>query len=141
MSSIVFTCDNCGSGSANTAGVLRMEYDPSIKIIRVPCAGRVGANFVMEAFSDGADAVSVVGCCLGACHYSGSNFVTMRRLKILKKLFEQLGYDPDRINYYTARAAEGDTFVGDAEDIIKKSKSGERPFDIILKADGKVGGV
>jgi len=93
---VVFMCNECGQGSANTAGVARMAYDP------------------------GADAVACVGCCLGACHFFNGNILSMHRIKLMKKLFKELGYSDQFVNQYTSRAAEGETSVGDFEDIVER---------------------
>ncbi len=120
---IAYACENCAQGSANTAGVLRMGYDHQIKIVRVPCAGRVGPRQIIEALNNGADSVAVIGCCFGACHYNDGNLITLRRVKAMKKMFEELGFDPDMVNMYTSRAAEGDTIVGDFEDVSEKTEA------------------
>ena len=116
---IGFLCQNCAQGSANTAGVLRMKYDHRINIIRVPCAGRVGPKEILEAFNEGADSVSVIGCCLGACHYSDANLLNLRRVKILKNFLTEMGFGPKPVSQYTARAAEGETIVGDFDELIE----------------------
>ncbi len=120
---VSFLCKNCAQGSANTAGILRMKYDDRINIIRVPCAGRIGPRDIFDAFNKGAEAVSVIGCCFGACHYSDANLVGLRRVKILKTFFNELGYGPNALTAYTARAAEGDTIVGDFDEIIELTYS------------------
>ncbi|MGQ4912533.1 MAG: hydrogenase iron-sulfur subunit [Candidatus Thorarchaeota archaeon] len=120
---VTFLCKNCAQGSANTAGVMRMEYDDRINIIRVPCAGRVGPRDIMDAFDKGADAVSVIGCCFGACHYHDANLVGLRRVKILKKFLVEMGLPQRVLSAYTARAAEGETIIGDFEEIIKLTYS------------------
>ena len=74
----------------------------------------------MDALNNGADAVACVGCCLGACHFFNGNFLSMRRIKLMKKLFKELGYSDQIINQYTSRAAEGETAVGDFEDIVER---------------------
>lgn len=117
---VCFMCNECGQGAANTAGVARMAYDPAIKIVRVQCAGQVGPMQIMEALRDGADSVAVIGCCLGACHFFNGNLVSMRRVKLLKKFMLEMGYSDQIVNQYTARAAEGETAVGDFEDIMKR---------------------
>lgn len=117
---VVFMCNECGQGAANTAGVARMTYDNSIRIIRVQCAGQVGPLQIMDSIQNGADAVSVVGCCLGACHFFNGNLISLRRVKMMKKLFKEMGYSDQFINQYTARAAEGETAQGDFEDIIER---------------------
>ena len=116
---VSFLCKNCAQGSANTAGVLRLKYDDRINIIRVPCAGRVGPRDIFDAFNKGAEAVSVIGCCFGACHYNDANLVGLRRVKILKTFLSEMGYPTHALTAYTARAAEGDTVVGDFDEIIE----------------------
>ena len=117
---VVFMCNECGQGSANTAGVARMAYEPAIRIVRVQCTGQVGPIQIMEALNNGADAVACVGCCLGACHFFNGNIISMHRIKLLKKVFKELGYSDQFVNQYTSRAAEGETAVGDFEDIVDR---------------------
>ncbi len=117
---VVFMCNECGQGSANTAGVARISYDAAIRIIRVQCTGQVGPIQIMEALNNGADAVACVGCCLGACHFFNGNILSMHRIKLMKKVFKELGYSDQFVNQYTSRAAEGETSVGDFEDIIER---------------------
>ena len=117
---VVFMCNECGQGSANTAGVARMSYEAAIRIIRVQCTGQVGPIQIMEALNSGADAVACVGCCLGACHFFNGNVISMHRIKLLKKIFKELGYSDQFVNQYTSRAAEGETAVGDFEDIVDR---------------------
>jgi len=117
---VVFMCNECGQGSANTAGVARMAYDAAIRIIRVQCTGQVGPIQIMDALTNGADAVACVGCCLGACHFFNGNVISMHRIKLMKKVFKELGYSDQFVNQYTSRAAEGETAVGDFEDIIER---------------------
>jgi len=115
---VVFMCNECGQGSANTAGVARMTYNPAIRIVRVQCTGQVGPIQIMDALNNGADSVACVGCCLGACHFFNGNILSMHRIKLLKKVFKELGYSDQFVNQYTSRAAEGETAVGDFEDIV-----------------------
>ncbi|MHA1136015.1 MAG: hydrogenase iron-sulfur subunit [Candidatus Thorarchaeota archaeon] len=122
---VTFLCENCGQGAANTAGVQRMPYDSRINIVRVPCAGRVGPRQIMQAINGGAEAVSIIGCCFGACHFNDANMITLRSVKILKKFMVELGYSANCITMYTARAAEGDTVVGDFDEIIELSTDTE----------------
>ena len=117
---VVFMCNECGQGSANTAGVARMSYDPAIKIVRVQCTGQVGPIQIMDALNNGADAVACVGCCLGACHFFNGNILSMHRIKLMKKAFKELGYSDQFLNQYTSRAAEGETSVGDFEDMVER---------------------
>ncbi len=56
-----FCCNWCSYAGADLAGVSRMPYPPSIRIIRVPCSGRINPQFVIRAFQRGADGVLVSG--------------------------------------------------------------------------------
>lgn len=58
---IGFCCNWCSYAGADLAGVSRLQYPPSIRIIRVPCSGRVNPQFVIRAFQRGADGVLVSG--------------------------------------------------------------------------------
>ncbi len=124
---VAFLCQNCAQGAANTAGVQRMRYSDEIHIVRVPCAGRAGAREILHAFNNGAEAVAVIGCCFGACHFSDANLITLRRVKIVKKFLVEMGYSTDCVTMYTSRAAEGDTIVGDFEDILERKYDPETP--------------
>jgi coenzyme F420-reducing hydrogenase delta subunit len=117
---VVFACNECGQGAMNTAGVARMAYNAAIKIVPVQCSGQVGPIQIMDALKNGADAVGVVGCCLGACHFFNGNILSMHRVKLLKKLLKELGYSDQVVNQYTARAAEGETAVGDFTDMMER---------------------
>jgi F420-non-reducing hydrogenase iron-sulfur subunit len=123
---ICFMCDECGQGAAKTAGVARLKYDSSVKIIRVKCSGMVGPIQIMDALNAGADAVGVIGCCFGACHFTNGNFLSMHRIKLMKKLFKEMGYSDQQINHYTSRAAEGETATGDFEDILERLHAAEK---------------
>lgn len=56
-----FACNWCSYAGADSAGVSRFQYPPSVRIVRVPCSGRVNPQFVIRAFQKGADAVLVAG--------------------------------------------------------------------------------
>jgi len=58
---IAFTCHWCAYAGADLAGLNRLQYPPNVRLIRVPCSGRVNPQFVLRAFQRGADAVLVAG--------------------------------------------------------------------------------
>ncbi|MDH5781652.1 MAG: hydrogenase iron-sulfur subunit, partial [Dehalococcoidia bacterium] len=92
---LAFCCNWCAYAGADLAGVSRMQYPPNIRIIRVMCSGRVDPEFVLKAFTLGADGVLVLGCHPGDCHYSSGNYKTMRRVPLTKKLLEQFGVEQE----------------------------------------------
>jgi F420-non-reducing hydrogenase iron-sulfur subunit len=58
---IAFACNWCAYAAADLAGVSRVQYPPSIRIIRVMCSGRVNPGFILKALQHGADGVLVAG--------------------------------------------------------------------------------
>ncbi|MBI5956976.1 MAG: hydrogenase iron-sulfur subunit [Chloroflexi bacterium] len=102
-----FLCNWCSYSGADMAGTARIQYAPSVHIIRVMCSGRVDPSFVLKAFREGADGVLVAGCHPGDCHYTAGNYKTLRRMPLLAKMLEQFGIEPGRFRLEWVSAAEG----------------------------------
>ena len=81
-----FLCNWCSYAGADLAGVSRIQYSPSIRIIRVMCSGRVDPIFVAEAFSKNIDGVLVLGCHPGDCHYMSGNYGAGRKMNMVNKI-------------------------------------------------------
>ena len=56
-----FCCHYCAYAAADLAGSMRLEYPPSVKVIELPCSGKLDVLYVLRAFEDGADGVLVAG--------------------------------------------------------------------------------
>ncbi|MCX6662428.1 MAG: hydrogenase iron-sulfur subunit [Euryarchaeota archaeon] len=106
-----FLCNWCSYAGADLAGTSRMKYPSNLKSIRVMCSGRVDPAFVLEALRKGVDGVLIAGCHPGDCHYQSGNYKTNRRIKLLKKLLEELGIDPQRVRFEYVSASEGQKFA------------------------------
>ena len=106
-----FLCNWCSYAGADLAGTSRMKYPTNLKSIRVMCSGRVDPAFVLEALRKGIDGVLIAGCHPGDCHYQSGNYKTNRRVKLLKKLLEELGIDPKRVRFEYVSASEGQKFA------------------------------
>jgi len=104
---IGFLCNWCSYGGADTAGVSRFNQPTDLRIIRVPCTGRVAPLFVVKALMSGADGVLVSGCHPRDCHYSEGNFYARRRFEMLKRFLPTLGIEPERFEYIWVSASEG----------------------------------
>ena len=105
-----FLCNWCSYTGADLAGTARMVYAPNVRIIRVMCSGRVDPQFVLKAFSEGADGVLISGCHPGDCHYQEGNYKAQRRFKLLIKMLEQFGIEAERFRLEWVSAAEGAKF-------------------------------
>ncbi|MBU8921322.1 MAG: hydrogenase iron-sulfur subunit [Bacteroidales bacterium] len=104
-------CNWCSYAGADLAGVSRMQYPPNIRVVRVPCSGRVDPLFILKGLQSGYDGVLVSGCHPGDCHYISGNYVARRRFAVLKPLLEFVGIEPDRVQFSWISAGEGERFA------------------------------
>jgi len=114
---VAFCCNWCAYAGADFAGVSRMQYPPSVRIIRTMCSGRVAPKFVERAFAGGAVAVLVAGCHLGDCHYINANYHTQKRVEHLWKKMEKHELNKERLQLIWASAAEGERFASKIREI------------------------
>jgi F420-non-reducing hydrogenase iron-sulfur subunit len=108
-----FTCNWCSYRAADLAGTARIKYPPNIRLIRLMCSGRLDPTFVLKAFALGADGVLVSGCWPGECHYQVQNLKALRRVQLLRRVVEDLGIEPVRLQLIWASAAEGQRLAGE----------------------------
>lgn len=120
---IGFLCNWCSYAGADLAGTSRMKYAPNVRIIRVMCSGRVDPQFIIKAFSSGADGVLVCGCHPGECHYQEGNYKTMRRIPLLKKMLKQFGIEEGRLRLEWVSAAEGERFAKLVDEMTEQIKA------------------
>lgn len=105
---VAFFCNWCTYTAADLAGVSRMKYAPNVRIVRVMCSARVDPELIVKALQLGADGVLIGGCHPGDCHYQNGNHKTLRRYKLLKKLFPQFRIEPERLRLEWISASEGE---------------------------------
>lgn len=108
---IAFVCNWCTYAGADLAGTSRMEYKPNVRIIRLPCTGRIDPLFIIKAFERGADGVLVSGCHPGDCHYTSGNYHARRRWIVFKGLMDFVGIDPKRLHFSWVSASEAIKWV------------------------------
>lgn len=58
---VAFACHYCAFAAADLAGVMRLSYSPNVKVVRLPCTGKLDHIYVMRAFERGIDGVFVAG--------------------------------------------------------------------------------
>lgn len=114
---LAFLCNWCSYAGADQAGNTRKPYPANVRIVRVMCSGRVEPEFILKAFTEGADGVLVCGCHPGDCHYKEGNYKTARRMRLLSRMLEQFGVEPGRFRMEWISAAEGDKFVQLAQEM------------------------
>ncbi len=108
---VAFLCNWCSYAGADLAGVSRIQYPTNIRIIRVPCSARINPLYIFKALQNGADGVLVSGCHPGDCHYISGNLVARRKFALLKNFLQDLGIEPERVQFSWVSASEGGRFA------------------------------
>lgn len=135
---VAFLCNWCSYAGADLAGVSRLQYPPNIRIVRVPCSGRVSAQLILDAFKAGADGVWVSGCHPGDCHYISGNLYARRRFVLLRRLLEFVGIEPGRLHFSWISASEGEKFAETAGMVAREVKA-LGPFTKLAKRFDETG--
>lgn len=125
---IAFTCNWCTYAGADLAGTSRLQYAANVRIIKVPCTGRLDPMLVIKALEQDADAIIVSGCHPGDCHYSTGNYYARRRWMVFRELMTQLGVDTDRMYFSWVSAAEGRKWADLVNDVVARVRK-LGPFD------------
>jgi F420-non-reducing hydrogenase iron-sulfur subunit len=108
---------------ADLAGVGRMEYPSNIRVIRIPCTGRMSPKFFLSALSEGADAVWVSGLHPGECHYLEGNYYARRKFGLFMNLMEHMGIEPGRLQFSWISSAESTKFVEVVKTVTASAKA------------------
>ena len=104
-------CNWCSYAGADLAGSSRLKYPPNVRIVRVPCSGRVNPMYILKGFQKGFDGVLVLGCHPGDCHYAKGNYYARRRIMLLKEFLQYLGIPEERFHFEWVSASEGNRFA------------------------------
>jgi coenzyme F420-reducing hydrogenase delta subunit len=119
---VAYCCNFCAFAAADLAGAMRLQYPPGVRIIRLPCTGKVDAILLMKAFEEGADAVFVAGCLEGECHYLEGNLRARKRVAYVKRLLGEVGIEPERIDMFNLSSAMGGRFAEIVEEMTQRVK-------------------
>ena len=88
-----------------------MQYPPNVRIIEVPCTGKVDIIHILQAFEYGADGVIVVGCMEGDCHYQRGNLYAKTRVKRAKDILDKVGLGGERVGMFNLSSGMGGRFA------------------------------
>ena len=119
---VAYCCNFCAFAAADLAGAMRLQYPPNVRIVRLPCTGKVDAILLMKAFEEGADAVFVAGCLEGECHYLEGNLRAKKRVAYVKRLLGEVGIEAERIDMFNLSSAMGGRFAEIAEEMTQRAK-------------------
>jgi len=129
---VAFLCRWCSYAGADLAGVSRLSYPPTTRVILVPCSSRISPYHIIKSLTEGADGVLVSGCHPGDCHYLTGNLLARRKFIVLKRLLGYLGVEDARVQFSWISASEGGEFASLIREITEKVTA-LGPFQGFLK--------
>lgn len=119
---VAFCCHYCSYAAADLAGSMRLQYPSNIKIIKIPCTGKIDIMYLLSAFEEGADGVIVAGCEEGSCHFITGNIRAKKKVKYTKNILDEIGIGGERLEMYNLSAAMGQKFADITREITEKVK-------------------
>jgi coenzyme F420-reducing hydrogenase delta subunit len=123
-----FSCIYCAYMAADTAGALHWEYPANVKLVKLPCTGKVDIRYILAAFEQGADGVYVVACPIGNCHHVRGNLQARRRLQRAKKILDAIGIGGERLDIFFMSGGQGKTYASAAIEMTERvRKMGPNP--------------
>ena len=108
---VAFCCRECAYAAADASANARTPLPPTVRLVLMPCTGRVSPLHLLEALANGADGAMVAGCLLGQCHYREGNYNAVDRVLFAQRLLESVGVEPERVRMFTMSAGEPPKFV------------------------------
>jgi len=103
---VVFLCDWCLYSELDRADIARVQEQPNVRIVKIPCLGRMDPMHVLMALQEGIDGVLVAGCHLGDCHYKQGNLMAENRIAVLQTVLKAAGVMKGRARFAHVSTAE-----------------------------------
>jgi F420-non-reducing hydrogenase iron-sulfur subunit len=108
---IAFCCHYCAYAAADLAGSMRLQYPTNVRVLKLPCTGKLEVNYLLTAFERGVDGVIVAGCLEGGCHFLEGNLRARRRVERAREILSEIGLEPERVEMFNLSSAEGPRFA------------------------------
>ncbi len=119
---LALCCHYCAYAAADLAGSMRLQYPPNVRIIRLPCTGKIDIAYIMNAFEQGIDGVIVAGCLEGGCHFQEGNLRAKKRVGLAKEVLAEAGIEPERLEMFNLSSAQANTFAEIIEEMTTRLK-------------------
>ena len=102
---------------------MRLNYPTNVKIVKVPCTGRVDILLILKAFESGVDGIYLAGCLEGECHFLRGNLRARKRVQYVKTLLDEVGLGGGRVEIYNMSSAQGQRFAEVAREMTEKIRT------------------
>ncbi len=100
-----------------------------LEIERLPCSGRLEVEQLLDAFTQGADAVFVVGCEPETCHNLTGSRRAAKRVLACKKIISELGMDQGLVEMFFAGRGETEPVIKAARTMAERVSAGHDKGD------------
>lgn len=90
---------------------MRLQYPPNVRVLRLPCTGKLDTRYILKAFESGVDGVIIAGCLEGGCHFQEGNLRAKNRTGLVRQVLAEAGFEPERLEMFNLSSAEGQTFA------------------------------
>lgn len=108
----LFYCSN--SLDENELSQCRGELkDYQLKIISLPCSGKVNVPYLVKAFETGADGIVIVTCELDQCRHLEGNMRAEKRAEAVDSLLDEIGAGTGRITAIHVKEGQIEETVGE----------------------------
>jgi len=101
---------------------MRLNYPGNIRVVRIPCTGKVDVLHMLRAFEKGADGLYVVGCLEGDCRFENGNLRARKRVEQAREILDAIGIGGERVQMYNLSSGEGTKFAEFAVEMTEKIK-------------------
>jgi coenzyme F420-reducing hydrogenase delta subunit len=102
---------------------MRLSYPTNVKVIKVPCTGRVDVIMLLKAFESGVDGIYLAGCEIGDCHFIKGNLRAVKRIAYLKDILKEVGIEPERAEMFHIATSDGPKFALVAKEMTEKIRA------------------
>jgi len=94
---VVFVCDWCLRADDDVT--LLESYPENVRVIHIPCTGRIDPEMALMALRSGIDGVLVCGCAPGECHYKRGTHVSTCKISLLNRMLDQMSIGDGRVRF------------------------------------------
>jgi len=113
---------------------MRLQYPSNVKIIKLPCTGKVDLIHLVRSFEKGADGVCVIGCLEGACQYTSGNIRARKRVEEAQRILDSIKIGGERVQMFNLSSSEAPLFVKVISEMTEKIKEmGPNPIKTAMK--------
>ena len=132
---LALCCHYCAYAAADLAGSMRLQYPANVRVLRLPCTGKVDTEYIMKAFEKGVDGVIVAGCLEGGCHFQEGNLRAKRRVALTRDVLREAGIEGERLEMFNLSSADGPVFVNIVNEMTERiRKLGPNPLRLVQVA-------